>query len=301
MTSEWTSDAAALDAAAAERETSISELQAMLASMGQPAPPPPPAVDPPASVAARRRRAAVPAATLDIMPPPSPAKKAPAPAPTAAPALASAAAAPAAPASAEDFRRENGAEVAAMLAAEAPATTPQQCTAEVGGLLSRLQAADIPASRGRFKLKVMKPDEAMGGKKQRPAGGPPLGTSAALPESPESVDAPEARGGARRLARSADDALGGGPGRGRRRRRSRRRSRARQSLVSPEPSLLSQEEDMLFAEAVLAEAARLARRRRRRRRRGEEDAEADAIVADAVAAEALFDDYARRSPRTTSY
>ena len=31
---EWTSDAAALDAAAAERETSISELQAMLASMG---------------------------------------------------------------------------------------------------------------------------------------------------------------------------------------------------------------------------------------------------------------------------
>ena len=251
---EWTSDAAALDAAAP----------------------------------------AVPAATLDIMPPPSPAKKAPAPAPTAAPALASAAAAPAAPASAEDFRRENGAEVAAMLAAEAPATTPQQCTAEVGGLLSRLQAADIPPplSRGRFKLKVMKPDEAMGGKKQRPAGGPPLGTSAALPESPESVDAPpEARGGARRLARSADDALAADP------------AAAGvddvlddvpepQSLVSPEPSLLSQEEDMLFAEAVLAEAARLAREEATAEETRRGDAEADAIVADAVAAEALFDDYA---------
>ena len=291
---EWTSDAAALDAAAAERETSISELQAMLASMGQPAPPPPPAVDPPASVAAAAAAPAVPAATLDIMPPPSPAKKAPAPAPTAAPALASAAAAPAAPASAEDFRRENGAEVAAMLAAEAPATTPQQCTAEVGGLLSRLQAADIPPplSRGRFKLKVMKPDEAMGGKKQRPAGGPPLGTSAALPESPESVDAPpEARGGARRLARSADDALAADP------------AAAGvddvlddvpepQSLVSPEPSLLSQEEDMLFAEAVLAEAARLAREEATAEETRRGDAEADAIVADAVAAEALFDDYA---------
>ena len=291
---EWTSDAAALDAAAAERETSISELQAMLASMGQPAPPPPPAVDPPASVAAADAAPAVPAATLDIMPPPSPAKKAPAPAPTAAPALASAAAAPAAPASAEDFRRENGAEVAAMLAAEAPATTPQQCTAEVGGLLSRLQAADIPPplSRGRFKLKVMKPDEAMGGKKQRPAGGPPLGTSAALPESPESVDAPpEARGGARRLARSADDALAADP------------AAAGvddilddvpepQSLVSPEPSLLSQEEDMLFAEAVLAEAARLAREEATAEETRRGDAEADAIVADAVAAEALFDDYA---------
>ena len=291
---EWTSDAAALDAAAAERETSISELQAMLASMGQPAPPPPPAVDPPASVAAAAAAPAVPAATLDIMPPPSPAKKAPAPAPTAAPALASAAAAPAAPASAEDFRRENGAEVAAMLAAEAPATTPQQCTAEVGGLLSRLQAADIPSplSRGRFKLKVMKPDEAMGGKKQRPAGGPPLGTSAALPESPESVDAPpEARGGARRLARSADDALAADP------------AAAGvddvlddvpepQSLVSPEPSLLSQEEDMLFAEAVLAEAARLAREEATAEETRRGDAEADAIVADAVAAEALFDDYA---------
>ena len=291
---EWTSDAAALDAAAAERETSISELQAMLASMGQPAPPPPPAVDPPASVAAAAAAPAVPAATLDIMPPPSPAKKAPAPAPTAAPALASAAAAPAAPASAEDFRRENGAEVAAMLAAEAPATTPQQCTAEVGGLLSRLQAADIPPplSRGRFKLKVMKPDEAMGGKKQRPAGGPPLGTSAALPESPESVDAPpEARGGARRLARSADDALAADP------------AAAGvddvlddvpepQSLVSPEPSLLSQEEDMLFAEAVLAEAARLAREEETAEETRRGDAEADAIVADAVAAEALFDDYA---------
>ena len=288
---EWTSDAAALDAAAAERETSISELQAMLASMGQPAPPPPPAVDPPASVAAAAAAPAVPAATLDIMPPPSPAKKAPAPAPTAAPALASAAAAPA---SAEDFRRENGAEVAAMLAAEAPATTPQQCTAEVGGLLSRLQAADIPPplSRGRFKLKVMKPDEAMGGKKQRPAGGPPLGTSAALPESPESVDAPpEARGGARRLARSADDALAADP------------AAAGvddvlddvpepQSLVSPEPSLLSQEEDMLFAEAVLAEAARLAREEATAEETRRGDAEADAIVADAVAAEALFDDYA---------
>ena len=288
---EWTSDAAALDAAAAERETSISELQAMLASMGQPAPPPPPAVDPPASVAAAAAAPAVPAATLDIMPPPSPAKKAPAPAPTAAPALASAAAAPA---SAEDFRRENGAEVAAMLAAEAPATTPQQCTAEVGGLLSRLQAADIPPplSRGRFKLKVMKPDEAMGGKKQRPAGGPPLGTSAALPESPESVDAPpEARGGARRLARSADDALAADP------------AAAGvddvlddvpepQSLVSPEPSLLSQEEDMLFAEAVLAEAARLAREEETAEETRRGDAEADAIVADAVAAEALFDDYA---------
>ena len=281
---EWTSDAAALDAAAAERETSISELQAMLASMGQPAPPPPPAVDPPASVAAAAAAPAVPAATLDIMPPPSPAKKAPAPAPTAAPALASA----------EDFRRENGAEVAAMLAAEAPATTPQQCTAEVGGLLSRLQAADIPPplSRGRFKLKVMKPDEAMGGKKQRPAGGPPLGTSAALPESPESVDAPpEARGGARRLARSADDALAADP------------AAAGvddvlddvpepQSLVSPEPSLLSQEEDMLFAEAVLAEAARLAREEATAEETRRGDAEADAIVADAVAAEALFDDYA---------
>ena len=291
---EWTSDAAALDAAAAERETSISELQAMLASMGQPAPPPPPAVDPPASVAAAAAAPAVPAATLDIMPPPSPAKKAPAPAPTAAPALASTAAAPAAPASAEDFRRENGAEVAAMLAAEAPATTPQQCTAEVGGLLSRLQAADIPPplSRGRFKLKVMKPDEAMGGKKQRPAGGPPLGTSAALPESPESVDAPpEARGGARRLARSADDALAADP------------AAAGvddvlddvpepQSLVSPEPSLLSQEEDMLFAEAVLAEAARLAREEATAEETRRGDAEADAIVADAVAAEALFDDYA---------
>ena len=288
---EWTSDAAALDAAAAERETSISELQAMLASMGQPAPPPPPAVDPPASVAAAAAAPAVPAATLDIMPPPSPAKKAPAPAPTAAPALASAAAAPA---SAEDFRRETGAEVAAMLAAEAPATTPQQCTAEVGGLLSRLQAADIPPplSRGRFKLKVMKPDEAMGGKKQRPAGGPPLGTSAALPESPESVDAPpEARGGARRLARSADDALAADP------------AAAGvddvlddvpepQSLVSPEPSLLSQEEDMLFAEAVLAEAARLAREEATAEETRRGDAEADAIVADAVAAEALFDDYA---------
>ena len=289
---EWTSDAAALDAAAAERETSISELQAMLASMGQPAPPPPPAVDPPASVAAAAAAPAVPAATLDIMPPPSPAKKAPALAPTAAPALASAAAAPAAPASADDFRRENGAEVAAMLAAEAPATTPQQCTAEVGGLLSRLQAADIPPplSRGRFKLKVMKPDEAMEGKKQRPAGGPPLGTSAAPPESPESVDAPpEARGGARRLARSADDALAADP------------AAAGvddvvddvpepQPAVSPEPSLLSQEEDMLFAEAVLAEAARLAQEEAT----AEETlrAEADAIVADAVAAEALFDDYA---------
>ena len=123
----------------------------MLASMGQPAPPPPPAVDPPASVAAAAAPA-VPAATLDIMPRLA-RQESPAPAPTAAPALASAAAAPAAPASAEDFRRENGAEVAAMLAAEAPATTPQQCTAEVGGLLSRLQAADIPPSRGRFKLK----------------------------------------------------------------------------------------------------------------------------------------------------
>lgn len=138
----------------------------------------------------------------------------------------------------------------------------------------------------------MKPDEAMGGKKQRPAGGPPLGTSAALPESPESVDAPpEARGGARRLARSADDALAADP------------AAAGvddvlddvpepQSLVSPEPSLLSQEEDMLFAEAVLAEAARLAREEATAEETRRGDAEADAIVADAVAAEALFDDYA---------
>ena len=99
------------------------------------------------------------------------------------------------------------------------------------------------------------------------------------------------RGGARRLARSADDALAADP------------AAAGvddvlddvpepQSLVSPEPSLLSQEEDMLFAEAVLAEAARLAREEATAEETRRGDAEADAIVADAVAAEALFDDYA---------
>ena len=175
-----------------------------------------------------------------------------------------------------------------MLAASAPTATTQQCTAEVGDLLSRLQAADIPPplSRGRFKLKMMKPDE-MGEKKEKGAGGPPLGTTRGETEySVEDASVDELQEAVPSIA-SADDELA-------------TTSTATaifedeevyEDIPEPsEPSLLSQEEDMLFAEAVLAEAALLA----------EEEAlaaeeasarQADAIVADAVAAEALFDEF----------
>jgi colicin import membrane protein len=213
----WAVEAAKLEAASRERESSLNELQAMLASMGQPAPPPPPTEAPPVMSVTSNVVPAAPAPVLVvpamdiILPPPSPVKVTPVahvapavPKPVAfpvpvvapvapvvpvpvvpAPPVAAVALPPVAPTPAvapgAAVSTAARAEVSSLLAAQTPAVVSQQCTAEVSGLLDRYQEMVIPPplSRQRFKMKMASSETAA----VKPVKGPPLGTAAAKVET----------------------------------------------------------------------------------------------------------------------
>ena len=320
--SDWAAEAAALEAASQERESSLSELQAMLASMGQPAPPPPPAAAPPASVTTPTTTVTP---TLDVLPPPSPVKLNPqsVAVPVGAPVVVEIApkpvveSVPEIPAPVAQFvvapvpltppvvnnepkvprvTKDDSAEVGALFAAQAPPVTSQQCTDEVGGLLSRHQKMVIPPplSRGRFKMKMVTADGTSVSKPK--SKGPPLGTTKeevkaviselAVPSRQKKMKKMKMRVVKPKPAVQVESVVEVEPDM-----ESFESVVEQQEVITSEQetqqTLLSEEEDMLFAEAVLAEAKLLA----------EEEAALEAAheetigstVADAVAADLMFD------------
>jgi hypothetical protein len=219
---DWQAELAALESAAEERSASITEMQAMLAGMGQPAPPPPPAETPPRVTEVERApadeattsahpAAAAAARSLDILPPPAPAAAPPPPpVPLAAPPVPIPAAAAPVPRAAAppppppprvdaSFAGEHRGEVAAMLAADAPATTSQQCTGEVTSLMHKMATTPIPPPLSTKRFKMVRPTSA-----PAPVTSAPEGTEATAP-APAPAPAPAAE------KKKADDLAGAPP------------------------------------------------------------------------------------------
>ena len=217
---DWQAELAALESAAEERSASIAEMQAMLAGMGQPAPPPPPAETPPRVTEVERApadeattsahpAAAAAARSLDILPPPAPAAAAPpppvplaappVPIPAAAAPVPRAAAPPPPPRVDASFAGEHRGEVAAMLAADAPATTSQQCTGEVTSLMHKMATTPIPPPLSTKRFKMVRPTSA-----PAPVTSAPEGTEATA-AAPAPAPAPAAE------KKKADDLAGAPP------------------------------------------------------------------------------------------